>query len=124
MHADDELDAPLVIIVDDSEAVRSSLAMLLRAKGFDVASFNDGQEALSARLPSWMRCLFIDYDLPVIDGLALLGKLRGRGVTAPAFLITGCVKAGLATEALNTGYRAVLEKPLKIEALLEAVTAT
>ena len=68
-------------------------------------------------------CLLIDYKMPDLDGLKLLSKLRARGITAPAILISGVVTAGLSEKAAEAGYRSFVHKPMTQADLLDGIRA-
>jgi FixJ family two-component response regulator len=84
-----ELAKQVILIVDDDEAVREALRSLMESEGFAVHAFSNGQDLLDeASLPA-IGCLVVDYNMPAMNGLELIGALRGRGVSIPAILITG-----------------------------------
>ena len=100
-----------VIIVEDSDAVRESLVLLLRTRGFVVEAYRSGMELLSQRSLSAPDCYVIDFVLPKLDGLVLLERLGLRGARAPAILITGFMTPDLPGRAYRAGFRTVVEKP-------------
>lgn len=79
---------PLVIVVDDDLAVRSSLQFSLEMEGFAVHTYADGHELLDGSDVAESSCLVIDYHLLGMTGLETLAKLRQRCVLVPAILIT------------------------------------
>ena len=111
----------IVLVVDDDPAVRSALKFALELEGFNVRAY-DGPVALlsETNLPA-CSCMIVDYRMPVIDGLELVSTLRGRGVSAPAVIITGRSSRGLQAQAEKIGIHQVLEKPLADGALVAAV---
>jgi two-component system, LuxR family, response regulator FixJ len=79
----------IILVVDDDEAVRESLRNLMESEGFEVRAFSNGHDLLNeASLPA-IGCMVVDYNMPAMNGLELVGALRGRGVSIPAILITG-----------------------------------
>lgn len=114
--------APLVLLVDDDPAVRSSLKFALELDGFAVELFCDG-EALSRRetLPAHA-CLLIDHRLPGIDGLSLLTLLRARGSALPAIIITSNPTQHVRERAAAAG-ALLIEKPLFGDALADVLRA-
>ena len=111
-----------VVLVDDDEAVRNSLRLLLTGRGYDVDLYAGGDAVLDAQFDIGSRtCLIADYLMPDIDGLTLLEQLRKQGWPGPALLITGHFNATLERRAHAVGYSQVFEKPLNHERLLNAV---
>jgi FixJ family two-component response regulator len=79
---------PLVIVVDDDSAVRNSLKFSLEIEGFAVRRYSDGQQLLDDGHAADSSCLVIDHNLPGVDGLETIARLRGEHVDVPAILIT------------------------------------
>jgi two-component system response regulator FixJ len=105
-------DSEVVLVVDDDAAVRGALKFALEVEGFRVRLY-PGSEALLADENLPVRgCLVIDYRMPDIDGLELVERLKGRGVTLPIFLISGRMTRDLKDRALRLGVLKVFEKPL------------
>jgi FixJ family two-component response regulator len=111
---------PLVVVVDDDPAVRSSLAFSLETEGFAVRTFANGNELL--RDVPRARCFVIDYKLPGMNGLDVLAELRRRQIAAPAILITTHPNATVRQRAASS--RTVLiEKPLLGDTLFQEIRA-
>lgn len=112
-----------IALIDDSEAVRRSLSLLLRSSGLEVTCFASGSDAVAGTELASADCLLIDYKMPDLDGLKLLSKLRARGITAPAILISGVVTAGLSEKAAEAGYKSFVRKPMTQADLLDGIRA-
>src|SRR4051812_15633010 len=107
-----------VLVVDDEEDVRSDLARALSAQSFDVATADDGEQALQ-KLDSWPPDVIItDLVMPRMDGFELMRTLRGRGEVIPAIVLTGfgSVEKALSVIRDLDAYW-FLEKPVKLAAL-------
>jgi FixJ family two-component response regulator len=113
---------PLVIVVDDDPAVRSSLQFSLEMEGFAVHTYADGCELLDGRDLAESSCLVIDHRLPGMTGLETLAKLRQRRVLVPAILIT--THPSTATVELAKKVEvSIVEKPLLDKTLIEQIRA-
>jgi two-component system response regulator FixJ len=113
--------AALVHVVDDDDAVRDSLTLLLESAGFAVRTYSSAT-ALLAALPGIAGCILTDVRMPEMDGLALQRHLVEAGVRLPVIVMTGHGDVPIAVEALKTGASDFLEKPFDDSQLLAAVT--
>ncbi len=112
---------PVVIVVDDDEAVRESLRFLLDIAGYEVAAFDSAQAYLERIDPQAATCMVLDQHMPNTTGLELLAVLRESGAGLPTALITGSPSPDLVRQATALGAAQVLEKPLADDALLRFV---
>ena len=115
--------AALVHIVDDDEAVRDSLALMLEHRGFRTEAYGNAQDFL-ARLPATPEgCAVVDVRMPGMDGLALQRELARRRLGLPIVIVTGHADVPLAVSAMKAGAVDFLEKPYTLERMLEAIGA-
>lgn len=110
-----------ILVVDDDPAVRDALKFSLELEGFNVHTCRDGAELLAHRRLLKSDCIVLDYKMPGLDGLGVLGQLAARQVPAPVILITGPVTEALRNRAIQAGARIVLEKPLLDGALTDKI---
>jgi two-component system response regulator FixJ len=110
-----------VYIVDDDEAVRDSLSVLLESKAFAVRSFGSAPEFLAAAASLPIGCLVVDIRMPGIDGLELQQRLTERGLDFPMIVITGHGAVPLAVRAMKAGAIDFIEKPFTSEAILDSL---
>lgn len=111
----------VVHIVDDDEAVRRSLAVLLASYGLSTRQFSSA-EALLAELDALEPgCLVIDIRMPGMDGLELQDALRQQGCKLPIVIVTGHADVGLAVRGMKAGALDFIEKPYSEIVLLRAV---
>lgn len=110
---------PVLLIVDDDPEVLHALAFLTQARGYDVRRCGTSTEALAVATDG-LHCLVIDQNLPDLPGVELLGRLRARGVVAPAVIITTAPSAALVRQAAAAG-AGIVEKPLLDEALFARI---
>lgn len=109
----------VVHVVDDDEAVRDSLAILLESSGLTVMTHESAEAFLAASPNLPMGCVLTDIRMPGIDGLELQRKLRSIGM--PSIVMTGHGDVLLAVQAMKDGAIDFLEKPFDDEQLLDAV---
>jgi two-component system, LuxR family, response regulator FixJ len=111
----------LVHVIDDDDAIRDSLAMLLAADGLAVQAY-ESAEAFLERLDGLAGgCVLTDVQMPGMTGLELLDRLRERGSDFPVIVLTGLADVPMAVEALKNGALDFIEKPFESAILLAAV---
>jgi FixJ family two-component response regulator len=111
----------LVIVIDDDLAVRKSLTFSLELEGLTVRSHPSGPDALADPDLTTAGCLVVDLHMPSMNGLDFMAELGRRNVTVPAVLITAKPGRHNQLQGVPSGFRAVLEKPLQDDALLDAI---
>jgi FixJ family two-component response regulator len=116
--------APLAVyIVDDDASVRDSLALLLSLHGHATSVFASAEDFLSAARDDWAGCAIVDIRMPGMDGLALLGEMKSRGIRIPAIVVTAHGDVASARAAFKGEAVDFLEKPFDERSLLAAVDA-
>ncbi len=101
-----------VAVIDDSEAVRRSLGVLLTARGYAAMGFAGGLEFLESPLRASFDYLLIDYKMEEMSGVDVLHALREEGVETPAAMVSGWETSGLERLALEAGFTAFIRKPM------------
>jgi two-component system, LuxR family, response regulator FixJ len=112
-----------VYIVDDDEAVRDSLSVLLESKAYKVGSFGSAPEFLAAAPSLPLGCLIVDIRMPEMDGLELQQHLIERTLNFPMIVITGHGDVPLAVRAMKAGAIDFIEKPFTTGAILDSLQA-
>ena len=77
-----------VLVVEDDRMLADMLVELLGSEGYAVEVAHDGQRGLHLGLTREYDLLLLDRGLPAVEGLDLLARLRSRGVTAPALVLS------------------------------------
>lgn len=108
-------------IVDDEEAVRDSIALLLRSVGLRSHTFGDAQEFLSQYDEGEPGCLILDVRMPRLGGLELQQELTRRGWAIPVIFITGHGDVPMAVQAMQAGAVDFLQKPFTDDELIRRV---
>jgi len=111
----------VVHIVDDEEAVRSSLAFLLGTSGFAVRTHASASAFLEIAGSIKNGCLVTDLRMPDIDGVELLRRLKASGHMLPAIVVTGHGDVQMAVEAMKNGAIDFIEKPFADAVLLDSI---
>ena len=109
----------VVHVVDDDEAVRQSLAFLLRTAQIEVKTYDSAVAFL--RNPPASGCVITDVRMPEVSGIDLLRRLREQQNAMHVIVITGHGDVPLAVEAMKLGAADFFEKPFDDDALLAAV---
>ena len=113
----------LIYVVDDDEAVRDSLSLLLDARGYMVRSFASATEFLDAAPSLRPGVLIADIRMPGMDGLELQQRLTERRLSFPLIVITGHGDVPLAVRAMKAGALDFIEKPFAADAILTRAAA-
>jgi two-component system, LuxR family, response regulator FixJ len=111
---------PTAYVIDDDDAVRDSILMVLETSGYTVRSFASGAALLRGDRPGKNDCLIIDMDMPGMGGLDLLDRLRCDGVITPAIVMTGGLSARRRA-AVDRADAMFLEKPFGVGELVSCI---
>ncbi|MCJ2056971.1 response regulator [Methylobacterium sp. J-048] len=111
---------PTIHVVDDDDAMRHSLALLLGVFGHRVVE-HTGAATLIEEPGRLNGCIVADLRMPHIDGLEMLARLRAAGSMVPVVMMTGHGDVPTAVRAIKLGACDFLEKPFEAALLLDAV---
>ncbi|HRP34801.1 MAG TPA: response regulator FixJ [Gammaproteobacteria bacterium] len=110
-----------VFIVDDDEAVRDSLGLLLRSAGYRARCYAGARDFLKAFDPRDYGCLVLDIRMPGMTGLELQKHLAEIGCNIPIVFITGHGDIPMAVEAVRQGAVDFLQKPFQDQELVDRI---
>lgn len=110
-----------VFVVDDDDAMRDSLRMLLHASGFHAETFPSAPSFLENYRPGSPGCLILDIRMPGMSGLALQDELDRRRIRIPIIFLSGHGDIPMAVRAVKKGAFDFVEKPFNEHQLLCAV---
>jgi FixJ family two-component response regulator len=113
--------SPLVHLIDDDDAVRSSLALLISTVGLRVQGWADPQAFLREFPRQDIGAIVLDVRMPGTSGLTVLDTLVAQGVDQPVIMLTGHGTVEMCRRAFKAGAAEFLEKPVDDEVLLEAL---
>jgi two-component system, LuxR family, response regulator FixJ len=112
---------PTVFVVDDDQAMRTSLQWLIESTGLQVRTFDSADAFLAGYYPGRAGCLLLDVRMPGMSGLELQGYLAREGHRLPVIIITGHGDVTMAVRAMKAGALDFIEKPFHDEDLLRSI---
>src|SRR5262245_50033808 len=110
-----------VLVVDDEEGIRRTLASVLDDEGFTVDTAASGEECLAAFERRVFSCILLDVWLPGIDGITTLERVKASHPETAVIMISGHGNIETAVRATRLGALDFIEKPLQIERTVLAI---
>ena len=116
------MDAPLVCVVDDDDAVRLSIGLLIETLGLPVRSFASALDVLEdSEVLARAHCRVLDVRMPGLSGVGLQERLVRLAHTAPIIFVSGHGDVPMVARAMRDGAFDFLQKPFNEQALLDRV---
>jgi len=112
-----------VLLVEDEPELAAMLARLLAEEGYSVDVAEDGQRGLHLGLTRSYGVVVLDRGLPAVEGLDLLARWRGRGVTTPVLVLSALGNPADRVAGLDAGAEDYLGKPFDVDELLARLRA-
>jgi len=112
---------PLVYLVDDDDAIRDSLGLLLRSVGLDCEVYASALEFLGAYDSTRHSCLVADIRMPGLSGLELQQRLNEQRAEVPVIFITGHGDVPMAVNAMKSGASDFIQKPFRDQDILDRI---
>lgn len=112
----------VVHVIDDDDAVRDSLALLMEAAGLTAHAYGSAEAFLEAAESVDPGCVVTDVRMPDMSGIDLLHRLSGQLDRFSVIVLTGEADVPMAVEVLKAGALDLIEKPYAAEVILSAVT--
>lgn len=112
-----------VYVVEDDEAVRDSLDLLLKSDGKLVKAYESAVAFLRDYSDKMAGCIVLDIRMPGMDGMELQKKLNDKHSILPIIFVTGHGDVPMAVDAMKEGAVDFIQKPYREEALLEKIEA-
>jgi len=114
-----------IMLVDDSTTIRKIQKNILASLGeTDIAESADGVQALAAYRTQRPDLMIIDWNMPNMDGLTLVKKIREIDKSVLMIMCTTEAEKGQVVEALKAGVNNYVVKPFTVEALAEKIKQT
>ncbi|MGC4076090.1 MAG: response regulator [Rubrivivax sp.] len=114
-----------ILLVDDSILIRNIEKRVLTAIGGEFTEASDGVEAMSAiNAGSTFDLMLIDWNMPNMDGITLVGHIRAKDPKTPMIMVTTEAEKSRIVEAIKAGVNNYVLKPFTPQMLMEKVTQT
>ncbi len=106
-----------ILIVDDEPGMRSLLSRVMEREGYLATAVAGAQEALDLLEADEWSLLIADIDMPGMDGIELLKRVRSSGIEVPVIMITAYATVESAVEAMKLGALDYITKPFQVDEL-------
>ena len=110
-----------ILIIEDDEANRVSIAEILTAKGYSVSMASNGAAALQLMAKTLFDIALVDYYLPDINGIEIIRKAREMGRSPVPIMITGISSLDVALEGMKLGVHDYMVKSINVEELITSI---
>ncbi len=107
-----------ILVVDDGAENRDLVRLVLEDEGLRVQTASNGVEALEQVALSNFAVILMDVQMPVLDGLTAVGRMRAQGIDQPVVALTAHAMKGIEERCLEAGYSHYMTKPIDIDGLL------
>ena len=115
------MDKPRILIIDDDPNLRKTLTDILRIKGYETLTAEDGEKGLAVLRENRVNLVLVDLGLPDIPGLEVLARIKAYSPLTGAIVLTGQATIDSAVEATNRGAFSYLVKPYEIDQLINHI---
>ena len=114
-----------ILLVDDSRTIRNIQKNVLKQLGHeDVAEAEDGVQALARFGEQVPDLILVDWNMPNMDGITLIRKIRETNKTVPLIMCTTEAEKSRVLEAVKAGVNNYIVKPFTVESLGEKISQT
>ena len=105
-----------ILLLEDNKKLNDTISKRLKIKDYNLLSFTDGAEAFEA-VSDGFSCFILDINVPNIDGIKILKKIREYYPTLPVIIISASVELDVIKQAYDLGCNDFLKKPFFIDEL-------
>jgi len=116
---------PKILIIDDDSAINRLVGDFLRQYGYTVVCATDGKQGLALATTERPDLILCDIDMPALDGLGVISKLRQDPIinAIPVIFLSGCSDRRQVRQSMDLGGDDFLSKPVQLKEILDAVKA-
>jgi two-component system response regulator FixJ len=108
-------------IIDDDQAIRDSVSLLLSLEGYSVRTYESAPTFLDAIKHHACSCVVTDMNMPGMSGLDLLAVMKEQDISSPTIVMTAVSDVRLAVNAMKLGAFGFLVKPFDAGSLLTSI---
>jgi DNA-binding NtrC family response regulator len=108
-----------ILVVDDDYEIRETLSSVLLSEGYMVETVKNGKEAIKASETAYFDVALIDMELPDMNGIEILRRLKEKQPRMVMIIITGFASLENAVKAVNEGAHGYVLKPFNVGELLK-----
>ncbi|MBK8814576.1 MAG: response regulator transcription factor [Methylococcaceae bacterium] len=112
---------PFVFIVDDDDAVRDGLSMVIETVGLACQTFDSAESFLETYKPGTPGCLVLDMNMPGMNGDELQSELISRNIRLPIIFLTAFGDIPTSVRTIKAGAVDFLTKPVQIKQLIDRI---
>ncbi|MFV0481557.1 MAG: response regulator transcription factor [Campylobacteraceae bacterium] len=105
-----------ILLLEDNQRLNQTIVKRLQAKGFKIDSFTDGLKATKALFKDYA-CYILDINVPNVNGIEVLKKIREKSKTVPVLIISSSVELDVIRDSYNFGCDDYIKKPFFIDEL-------
>ena len=110
-----------ILVVDDEQGIRITLAGILEDEGYNVVVAEDGYKGIAAAEKTKFKIAFIDMKMPGINGIETFKRIKKISPDTIIFFMTAFIAEDLLKEAIKLETQAILYKPLDIDLVLKVI---
>jgi signal transduction histidine kinase/DNA-binding response OmpR family regulator len=105
---------PMIMIVEDHQVNQTLFSMIINKIGYSSILADDGQDAVEKANPNELALIFMDIQMPRMNGYEAVQKLRSTGFTIPIIAVTASALSGEKERCMEAGFNDILVKPFKL----------
>lgn len=110
-----------ILIVDDQDGIRESMAGILELEGYEIFAFDDGNKALEKVRDIPFDFAFLDVKMPEIGGIEILRNIKKLHPETIVFMMTAFAEDEMIRQALEAGASGCIHKPFEMEQIIATV---
>ncbi len=105
-----------ILLLEDNRRLNETIVKRLKAKGYEVYSFTDGQDAYNT-IDNGYACFVLDINTPTLDGIEILKRIREFNMDTPVIIISSTVELDVIKQSYSYGCNDYIKKPFFIDEL-------